>query len=196
MKHPHRHLIKAVQLLAPMISPLARPKVRSRTRSKPKKADRDQAAPWFRANNVVGVMVGRKTTGGSPGDLCLKFMVRRKLSKARLSGADVIPEIWKTASIAQEILTDVEVCEEPVITRGGPVVSPVGAAGAVVRPVAPGASIGHPFEGGGTIGLVVRRGGVDHDLSCAHVLAPGGAGNVHIGDNEEATSRLERRRSG
>jgi hypothetical protein len=190
MKHPQWHLIKAVQLLAPMINPVARPNVRSRTRSEAKKADRDQAAPWFRANNVVGIVVGRKITSGSPGDLCLKFMVRRKLSKARLSEADLIPEIWKTASIAQEIPTDVEVCEEPVITRGGPVVSPSSAAGAIVRPVAPGASIGHPFEGGGTIGLVVRRDGVDHYLSCAHVLAPGGAGSVQVGDDEEQPADL------
>jgi hypothetical protein len=186
MKHPHRHLIQAVKLLAPMLDPVARSHVRSRTRSQPKKADRDLAAPWFRANNVCGVIVSRKTTrDGGRGDLCLKFLVRRKLPLARLSGPDVIPAVWKPASIAREILTDIEECRLPIIARGAPVFSPGGGAGAIVRPVAPGVSIGHPWEGGGTIGLVVRRDGADHYLSCAHVLAPGGAGNAQIGDGEE-----------
>jgi hypothetical protein len=56
--------------------------------------------------------------------------------------------------------------------------------------VVPGSSIGHPRAGGGTLGLVVKLGGEDCYLSCAHVLAPGGINSSHINDSIEQPADL------
>jgi hypothetical protein len=182
MSRPHGHLVKAVQVLAPLMHSPANRAIRARIRSRTKLADFKRAEPWFRSNNVVGLIVGRKTSGPDRrrGDLCLKFLVRHKLPESRLSDEEMIPRVLKLESLRKEALTDVDVCLG------------IAAAHAVerVRPVSPGVSIGHSRAAGGTLGLVVKQGGQDYYLSCAHVRAPGSIGNAQIDDVIEQPADL------
>jgi hypothetical protein len=188
MKPSNSHLERAVAILAPLMNSSTDKRARARVRSRARIADMDRAAPWFRSRNVVGVVVSRKTSGPDKqrGEVSLKFLVRRKIPASRLSDSELIPPLLKLRSVAREIITDVEQVSFTPVAHGS-----VGSAG-LVRPVAPGCSIGHPRAGGGTLGLVVRLNGEDHYLSCAHVLAPGGANSVQLNDPIEQPADLFR----
>jgi len=122
--------------------------------------------------NVVGVGVGYKETGGKKTDqLAVTVLVKKKLPARHLSSTHCVP---RTLS---EIVTDViEVGEVTILSRLDR-----------LRPAHPGLSIGHYRITAGTFGAVVRdkKTGQPLILSNNHVLANitnGKDGRAQIGD--------------
>jgi hypothetical protein len=177
MKRIHLDMARTVRLLATLMHPEAARRTLERNRSLKRRRDLRHAAPWFGGNNVVGVVMTRKMSGETPtrGELAVQFLVRRKLARARLRPAELIPEVLRLESLNREFPTDVLECGSIPTAHSFP----------LVRPVAPGCSIGHPRSDGGSLGLMVNKGGEAYYLSCSHVLAPGGSRWSSIGDEIE-----------
>ncbi len=111
----------------------------------------------FARSNVVGCGVGFKIAGDvQTGEPCIVISVSRKLPKAQLAAADLIPKL------INQIKTDVI---ETGLFRAfhNPQQK--------LRPVQPGVSIGHHAITAGTLGCLVRRDGETLILSNNHVLA-------------------------
>lgn len=129
--------------------------------------DRKHTRGWGWRENIVGLGVGVKRTGGKQvkGQECVTLFVRRKLPKSRLLEHEHIPEWLQLESGRGGVLTDVI----PLGSR------PVAHADRI-RPLQPGVEIGHSRGGRGTLGPIVRRIGRDEKLalSCSHVLALAG----------------------
>lgn len=111
---------------------------------------------------VLGYGIAEKQSDGrGTGELCARFYVNRKLSRARLKTTRRIPryvEIKGRRGAAGKILTDV--VELPHVP-------------AAQRLVRAGDSIGHFIGLNGTLGLAVRdKVGRPFGLTCAHVVAP------------------------
>jgi hypothetical protein len=109
--------------------------------------------------NVVGVGLGYKVTGGGTTDeLSVVVSVTRKLAKSALSKSDLVPELL------DGVRTDVVETGHLRAFRAGPRDK--------WRPVVPaGVSIGHYGSTTGTFGCVVHRAGDPFILSNNHVLA-------------------------
>ena len=167
MKAGHHHIKRAIRAFAPLLNSRAAAVASRRTRSETRRRDLARAQAWFGGGNIVGMYIGPKVSGSAPGSgpVCLKFIVRRKLTNAALRAGEAIPPSLRLETIRREMLTDV------VAWKGAPRAH----AFPRERPLHPGLSIGHPRGDGGTLGLVVRRAGDAQPclLSCAHVLAAG-----------------------
>lgn len=131
-------------------------------------------ADLFGKPNVVGCGVGFKIAGDTQtGEPCVVVSVSRKLPKAQLSAADLIPKILGP------VKTDV--VETGVFRAFG-----WGNADNVpdprqkMRPARPGVSLGHHAITAGTLGCLVRRNGETFILSNNHVLA--NSNNAQAGD--------------
>jgi len=138
------------------------------TRSTRRQSDLRRAAPLPWRRNILGIAVGEKSSNRETveGQFCLKFFVREKLAKSRLSSDEIIPEIMAFDSFETEVLTDVE-CFPGI---------PVAHSSERVRPLRPGSELGHYIGTKGTLGLIVKRRGTAQPLllSCSHVLALAG----------------------
>jgi hypothetical protein len=118
-------------------------------------------------HNVVGVGLGRKLVKGKPTkEICVRFYVERKLPKAALSQAHMLPKA-------------VEGVETDVIESGVfRAFAAIPKERTRIRPARPGCSVGFAFTGAeagtlmaGTFGAVVEAGGKRFILSNNHVLA-------------------------
>jgi hypothetical protein len=129
--------------------------------------DRKRTSGWGWRDNIIGVGVGVKQTGGkrTKDADCVTLFVRQKLPPSRLRRSELVPEWLELESGHGRVLTD-------LIALGS---RPVAHA-ARVRPLQPGAEIGHSRGGRGTLGPIVRRIGRNEKLalSCSHVLALSG----------------------
>jgi hypothetical protein len=124
---------------------------------------------WFRHRNVVGVAAGPKFKEGKYVGPALQVFVRRKLRKRFIDKRHHIPEAidGRPLGIRSKLKTDVVAVGKP---RAQSLI-------VVDRPALPGYNIGDRSGASGTLGCLVRDRQSDEllGLSCAHVLAPGGA---------------------
>lgn len=114
--------------------------------------------------NVVACGVGFKESGGGvTGELCVVVSVTKKMPKAQLSGADVVPKMLgevKTDVVETGVIRALEVRTDRY------------------RPAPGGVSIGHVNISAGTLGCLVTRNGEHFILSNNHVLADSNAGVI------------------
>lgn len=128
---------------------------------------RQNEARLLRRQNVVGVGVGYKTTGGaSTGELAVIVSVRQKQPAARLGASERVPRAL------DGIKTDVVETGELVALTAP--VDPT----QKMRPARPGVSIGHYQITAGTLGCLVTRGNDVFILSNNHVLANSNDGKL------------------
>ncbi len=129
---------------------------------------RQNEARLLRRQNVVGVGVGYKTTGGSAtGELSVIVSVREKQPAARLNASERVPRAL------DGIKTDVVETGE-LVALSAPPVDPT----QKMRPARPGVSIGHYQITAGTLGCLVSRGNDVFILSNNHVLANSNDGKL------------------
>lgn len=129
-------------------------------------------------HNVTGIGRGPKIIDGeATGEDCLRFYVERKVPKASLSAANMLPALY------QGVATDV--IESGKFRAGSLLATPVDPAAALpgsvrtkLRPTQPGCSVGFQFTGdeagfvmAGTYGAVATDGTDWFILSNNHVLA-------------------------
>lgn len=121
---------------------------------------------FFAKPNVVGVGIGRKIVGGHmTHETCLMALVRRKVPRAALSAADMVPK--QVEGVPTDVLQVGELRAMRARTDRW-------------RPVPGGVSIGHYRITAGTLGCVVRdrRTGDPFILSNNHVLADSNQGQA------------------
>jgi hypothetical protein len=152
---------------------LRRPSVRLRSGERKTHLERDRAlarALWHDPN-ILGFGVGPKVSKEGDKDICLIFFVRRKLAKRRLRDLVAVPKYLALDTLGTRVLTDVQVWGGPPVSHGL---------------VSSGASIGDLSGNSGTMTLAVQDNSTGNDLilSCSHVLARCGAGQV--GDQVES----------
>lgn len=124
---------------------------------------------WWHHENVVGLCVARKRRAGKVGALAVQVLVRRKVAAHKLDAKHRVPDQFSSAAFKRPLRTDVwpvgEVRLESIVSS--------------TRPAQPGFDIGNQLGGSGTLAcVVVTAEGKRLGLSCAHVLAPGGADDV------------------
>jgi hypothetical protein len=128
------------------------------------------SAPMNPAQNVVGVGVGTKFTGGKETSTrCVRFYVAEKIHKAALSARQLLP------SSVDGVPTDV------IVTGRFRMFDTASDNKLKRRPIRPGTSVGFEFPPpkdnfvmAGTFGAVVAKGGKQFILSNNHVLAENG----------------------
>ena len=146
--------------------------------AKPARAFRATAVSSRPEHNVVGVGIGPKVVNNqSTPTRAVRFYVERKLPKAAVSGANMLP-----ASL-DGVPTDVIETDRFVAGSPAAVLHPAAPAAAIsprsrMRPAQPGCSVGFAFTGNeagmvmaGTLGAIVRNGESLFILSNNHVLA-------------------------
>lgn len=160
-----RRCLRALDLVtapAPMLEGLAMvPAVRSST---------ERVRSAFATDNVVGVGVSEKVTGGKrTGILSLTFYVERKLRPRRLSGLEALPPAIPLPTVPEGVPVDVielgRLHLDVAPNKKG-------------TPIGPGFSIGHVDIGAGTLGAVVTPRKTYRILSNSHVLARGGLASL------------------
>jgi hypothetical protein len=123
--------------------------------------------------NILGFGVGSKITTGErdPMDLCLVFFVRKKLPRSRLRNMLEIPEYISLKTAGLKVGTDIQEWGRPPVAHGS---------------LLSGTSIGDLAGNLGTMTVAVQDSGTGMPLilSCSHVLAACGNGNV--GDEVES----------
>jgi hypothetical protein len=141
----------------------------ARPRRKEKKEhfekDRQMARSLLDDPNILGFGVGPKIFSGvADPELCLVVFVRRKLPGSRLRHLFKIPEYLSFNTNGLRVLTDVQAWKRPPVAHA----------------LSAGASIGDLVGNIGTMTMVVADGstGAPLLLSCSHVLARCGLGNV------------------
>ncbi|MEE8137680.1 MAG: serine protease [Thermoanaerobaculia bacterium] len=116
--------------------------------------------------NVVGVGVGQKITGGSlTGTPCVTVYVVDKVAPERLAPGAVVPR--QVGSVPTDVLAVGEITAQRHVGR--------------MRPAPAGVSVAHPRVTAGTIGAKVYRGRNAYILSNNHVLA--NSNNARRGDS-------------
>ena len=129
-------------------------------------------------HNVTGIGRGPKITGGiETSTECLRFYVERKLPKASLSSANMLPTAYQGVP-TDVIETGKFLAGAPVATMVAPTAVLPGPVQTKLRPTQPGCSVGFQFTGtqagyvmAGTYGAVVTGGTDWFILSNNHVLA-------------------------
>jgi hypothetical protein len=125
---------------------------------------------WWQHENVVGLCIARKRRNGGFGQACVQVLVEKKMPGHKLDKRHKVPETLKCPAFSRELVTDVRAVGkarlEALVTA--------------TRPARPGYSLGNELGGSGTLSCVVkeRTTGKRLGLSCAHVIAPGGASSV------------------
>jgi len=140
------------------------------------------AASTAPQQNVTGVGIGPKLTGGQPsGPDCVRLYVERKVPLTALSGENLLPT--QIAGVPTDVI------ESGRFVGGAPPLTleampraatsaPPGPVRTRIRPVQPGCSVGFQFTGSeagvvmaGTMGAIVMKGDRRFILSNNHVLA-------------------------
>jgi len=129
-------------------------------------------------HNITGIGRGPKITGGKKaGGECLRFYVERKLPKASLSAANMLPAVYQGVT-TDVIETGKFVAGAPAAAVAIPAAALPGPVRTKLRPTQPGCSVGFQFSGteagfvmAGTYSVVATDGADWFILSNNHVLA-------------------------
>lgn len=130
---------------------------------------------FLKKKGILGIGIGyKKVKGISTGEICIVFLVEKKIDSRYLSAEELIPES------VSGIKTDV--IQTGLITAPPPLIRPLQISRTSrIRPAPGGVSIGHVKITAGTLGCLVKRNSELLILSNNHVLA--NENRANIGDH-------------